>query len=1032
MNNIKQHKFLKIKDFISIFSKNDNYSEPNNIQYKKQNITTENNEKIVTNNNNSIIKNEPILTEPSQLSNKNSKFKNINNNNLLKSSNNQIESSSKAIHHFKSSEKRPAQKNLKFNNNSTNNLFSSQKLNSSKLLPYLSKKKEPSISQIFLQKTSPKQKINNNDTFCSAFFISSFSENGNIVENSENYIADCGHDLCSKLPAMQPEILYKYPSEESKEYDINDLSASICFPNGIKICYQLDESKIKTYANYRSILTNQEGKKYYMMTLHFYHKIFNVDFYSKYNMCPIKHELLKYNNEYFEKLNVEDKENYNQKLDMYTKLNFHEYIFIPFCLCLISKYPYFNQMYKCLESIRIALSEFNIVKNNWSQVFQEIKIFIEYLITSIPVPINNTKVSFGIPFYNQLIEIKKPNYKDIFIYGDNNIILLDELTVELIVLIFKLLIFEQKILLIGNNYDNISQISFNFISLLYPFKWGNTYIPIMSEQMLKYLESFLPFFNGLHYSLYERENTQNILKNASDNIFIININEKTIKINKYQDIKGNKANLKKINEILPNFPKNIESKLNLGLGVLKSYYEKKKLTKDFNKNDDVLKINIKIKQVFIQIFIELLYGYENYLSIIDNCPIFNINGLLENRPKLDSEFYKEFTDTQLFQLFIQNNYKKKDTFFINRMNEYLKLKEKNCFREMFENKCLAYCKINKNYIIIPYFLEEKISKFLSINKNIEFEIKDLNNILEETNNKYEIFFTDDNSPKNKKVIIKEKMELNNFSNNDNNKINSCYYYQIPDSEKEKEYLMQNNLFDGSNDDYKMKRTYSKKYKINGVELSKVEKYDIKENIVDILTKVYKNEFEENIQIDKKLLLDSLSTSYGRELFINILYENNNAIVDEKSFKFLYIIIFNCLLNFLKLELNENNLSYCVKLVKSCSSFKIYGINNKNVIFLSDIIYPKLHDFRIVNKTDFWEKWLEIDANIKEVDKNNRDQKYFVCLENMHIIMVKMKLKKGFIVSVIGESAKENIQNQILYSLLMKKIVENLIITKNKE
>ena len=838
-------------------------------------------------------------------------------------------------------------------------------------------------------------------------------------------MADCGHDLCSTLPAMQPEILYKYPQDDSKEYDINDLSASICFPNGIKICYKENEVDIKTYANYGSILTNQEGNRYYIMTLHFYYKILNIDFYNRYNMCPIKHEFVKYTNEYYEKLNEEGKENTQEKLDMYTKLNFQENIYLPFCLCLLSKYPYFNQMYKCLESIRICLSEFNVSKNNLSQVFKDIKFFIEYLINSIPAPINNTKVSFGIPFYNQLIEIKKPNYKDIFLYGDNNIILLEKLPVDLIVLIFKLLIFEQKILLVGNNYDNIAQISFNFISLLYPLKWSHTYISIMSEQMLKYLESFLPFFNGLHYSLYKNENTQNILNNATENIFIININQKTIVINKYPNIKGNKANFKKISEILPNLPKNIENKLNLGLGVLKSYYEKKKLTKDLQEINNVLSINIKIKQVFIQTFIEILYDYENYLSIIDKCPIFNINGLLENRPKTESVFYKEFTQTQLFQLFIQNNYKNKDTFFINMMNEYLKLKEKNNFREIFEKKCLEYCRIDKNYIISPYFLEEKISKFLSNNENKEFELNDLNNILEETNNKYEIFFTDDHSSKNKKVIIKDKINLN-IINNNNDKNKTYNFYQLPDSEN----LEQSNLTEDSIDDIIDNIQYRRKYTRNGLELSNSEKYDIKENIVDILTKVYKNEFEENIQVDKKLLLDSLSTSYGRELFINTLYENNNAIVDEKSFKFLYIIIFNCLLNFLKLELNENNLLYCVKLVKSCSNFKKYGIN-KNVIFLSDTLYPKLHDFRIVNIIDFWKKWVETDDSLKEIDKDNKDQKYFICLEKIHLIMAKMRLKKGFILSVVGEFAKENITNQIIFSSLMKKVVENLIITIGK-
>ncbi len=38
-------------------------------------------------------------------------------------------------------------------------------------------------------------------------------------------------------------------------------------------------------------------------------------------------------------------------------------------------------------------------------------------------------------------------------------------------------------------------------------------------------------------------------------------------------------------------------------------------------------------------------------------------------------------------------------------------------------------------------------------------------------------------------------------------------------------------------------------------------------------------------------MDSLATSYGRELYINVLYENSN-ISNEASFKFLNDIIYN--------------------------------------------------------------------------------------------------------------------------------------------
>ena len=54
------------------------------------------------------------------------------------------------------------------------------------------------------------------DTFCEGFFISSFPKTeGKVIEGSQDYKSICGHELCSILPAMQPEILYKYKFQGS-------------------------------------------------------------------------------------------------------------------------------------------------------------------------------------------------------------------------------------------------------------------------------------------------------------------------------------------------------------------------------------------------------------------------------------------------------------------------------------------------------------------------------------------------------------------------------------------------------------------------------------------------------------------------------------------------------------------------------------------------------------------------------------------------------------------------------------------------
>ena len=76
------------------------------------------------------------------------------------------------------------------------------------------------------------------------------------------------------------------------------------------------------------------------------------------------------------------------------------------------------------------------------------------------------------------------------------------------------LLLEQKILLISDDYDTLTKVSLNLISLMYPFPWINIYVPILSHKLIKLLESFLPFFFGMHKSLYIKEDVQKIISKS--------------------------------------------------------------------------------------------------------------------------------------------------------------------------------------------------------------------------------------------------------------------------------------------------------------------------------------------------------------------------------------------------------------------------------------------------------------------------------------------------------------------------------------
>ena len=862
----------------------------------------------------------------------------------------------------------------------------------------LSEKKNIDIKceDILLQGSENNKNIKTNN-FCESFFLSSFPiENGKILENSEYESADCLHDLCSILPAMQPEIIYKYPKEDIKGLEINNLAASICFPNGIKICYEEKEEKIKTVKNYRSSFTNQVGERFFVVAYHFFLKISNNDFQNIYNMTPMKYQLTTYQDELCTSFNDELEEDIIKKLEIYSDLIFRENVYIPFCLCLISKFPFFDQMEKSLESILISINDCNTTSEELNQL-------IAYIVKSIPVPPLKSKVSFALPHINKLCEIKQLYFEDILQYGDNPTIIFKHLSINHIVCLFKLLIFEQKILIVGKDNDIISQIILNFVCLLYPFDWIHTNIPIMSEKMLKFLQSFLPYFNGMNYSLFQK--AKPILAKAPRGVFVINIDEDTIDIN--SNFKSGSKYVKGsvyINKYFYNFPKNIENLLNKELKSIKTDYENTQ-----NHNIENLSINIRIRSLFLQVFVEMLYDYNKYSHVVDDYPVFNSFVMINEKPKNEKDFYKELTSTQLFQVFLQNSLFKEDNkkfYFDNYINKYNELKENGLnsnliFINLFENfksQYLSFLQINKNYIIKPFFIKEFAKfeeKYESKNKNVKYI--DIVSFISKQYNPNSNNLNNKGILKENKRIVGRKIILSH--ENDPEKY---FLFLIPENNKKE---VENNFNDKKNEDKKLDASLDNKKRkstkitiisgdgnsVNNIrysiyrrnkeyDLTEEEKDEIKDNIKDIMTKVYKSEIK-NIKEDEKAIIDLMKTKFGRDYLVNILISGNKKdhiikMVQKDSFDFLKYIIFNSLLKILGLDENDENIKYAIKLTKACLFIKT--VKNKKEILLSDDLFPSLENYSLFTKKIFWVKWIEDDMTesdneiLKAVKNSSKD------------------------------------------------------------
>ena len=909
--------------------------------------------------------------------------------------------------------------------------------------------KKEKVEEVLLEEISINSdtKIN---SFCKAFIASSIpKDNMTLVENTEEEKSSCGHEECSHLPAIEPRLIYKYPEKDSKELEITNNLGYFCFPNYIKLCLHDDESKIIPEKNIQTCLTNQVGDRYYIMMFHFFIKISLEDFYDKYKVL----------NEIKEKIElIKDTKNI-------------EYIYIPYCIGLISKYTFFWQMNICLESIFLTLRNSNVK-------YEELKEVLNYLINSIPSPYINTSIHFPIPNCSHLIELYPCFYQDMQVNLTTPITLLEHLTPENILILLRLLLMEQKILLISGDYNILTQVSLNLISLMYPFSWINVYIPIITSKILKYLESFLPFFFGMHKTLYDKEKIKEILYKCHKDLYIFDIEQNLFEISR--NIKGkNKVNsLKYLNSHVPNFPKKIEDLILSQLAILKSYYKNSKdkgKMYNYNKREVIISNCIKMKEIFIQAFIELFFEYKKYLSIIGDIPIFNTKSYIKDKTENEQSFFNTFTNTQIFQIFIQNS--------SNYMNNNNK-NQKYYFDELIEEYCsirkLQDEKPQKNYyLILNDEFEKKMNKHLfktskiyytklsnlKLFETINARLKDkkgLNyiNLLKTSLNKdfkYHNLLNVDGKLKNNCKFINYNLTIfDNLTSDKNKNIKNYYYYMTEEELAEKELNSEVKLKNSENkeeenkrnddenkDDNKIKNDISEKEK----EKIELEHETIRDNIDAKVRKIFRAE-KIDIKKDSEALLSSTETEYGKNYFLSLFTLNNKVkqvkFLNEDSYKILFEVITKSLL---KLSLkNSKEKVFAMKLMKTFSYYKIMK-EKEEISFINKIIeYLSSKSFKLLQEEKFWEMWFE--DELKEIDQDlfdqlkamseDKDVYYFIDEEDEKVIEFKNKgklyikelikhmnqVKKGksFILSIVGTLCDKYIQIDKFKSQIVSEIM----------
>ncbi|UJR22631.1 hypothetical protein I4U23_025672 [Adineta vaga] len=217
------------------------------------------------------------------------------------------------------------------------------------------------------------------------------------------------------------------------------------------------------------------------------------------------------------------------------------------------------------------------------------------------------------------------------------------LSTDTIIKIFSSILYEQKIIFIGDELGSLTRLINTFICLLYPFSWPHTYVPILPPLMLDVLQAPTPYIIGILRSCehYLSENDEFLSQDNSD-ILIVDIDHDHIySINDYlpnESLRGSTDNLHHSIFQYQILPKIFKVELKQEISSLRK--NRQNLSLD--------ECQQRLRNVFMSIFVQSCYNYKDYLK-----QSFDIDHFIQSKPHTIELFLEWFTRTQIFELFIR-------------------------------------------------------------------------------------------------------------------------------------------------------------------------------------------------------------------------------------------------------------------------------------------------------------------------------------------------------------------------------------------
>ncbi|XP_040844501.1 DENN domain-containing protein 3 isoform X2 [Ochotona curzoniae] len=311
--------------------------------------------------------------------------------------------------------------------------------------------------------------------------------------------------------------------------------------------------------------------------------------------------------------------------------------FVPFAVCVVSRFPYYNAFKDCLSCL---LAHLKLCKD--FEVDNHIKDFAARL-SLIPGP---PPGPLHLVLHAKPLQVVFPARAD----PDSPVIDLDLhlpllcFRPEKVLQILTGILTEQRIVFFSSDWALLTLLAECFMVYLHPLQWQHTFVPILSGQMLDFIMAPTSFLMGCHLDHFEE------VSKEADGLLLVNIDQGSVT---YSGSPGQGTALPDVPLLAAQaFIQRVQglqlhhelhlahlaspTDLNAGRACRRSWQQA---------------LNCQIQHIALQLLVAIFREVKNHLNYEHR--VFNSEEFLKTRAPGDQHFYKQVLDTYMFHSFLK-------------------------------------------------------------------------------------------------------------------------------------------------------------------------------------------------------------------------------------------------------------------------------------------------------------------------------------------------------------------------------------------